>query len=78
MAKQIATTAERLTVTNGLDDEPERSAEAIAAGMRLAQEDLDNHEPIPLPTPFIPSASYAAAEAALQRRQPKPKPEESQ
>lgn len=79
LAKEIAATAERLTVTNEPDDEPERSAEAIAAEMRRALEEHKNHKPIPLPTPFIPTASYAAAEAALQRRHPKPpKPEEEQ
>jgi hypothetical protein len=57
----------------------EVTGEDHAAARKRVAEDDKNWKPIPLPTPFIPSASYAAAEAALQRRNPAPpKPEEEQ
>jgi hypothetical protein len=57
----------------------EEVAKDARASARRVAEDLKNWTPIPLPTPFEPSASFAAAERALAQRQSEPpKPEDEQ
>jgi hypothetical protein len=50
-------------------------AEETTAAMRRALESLKGFKSIPLPRPFEPSTSFAAAARSLARRQPEPKTE---